>query len=199
MASQETNRSLTASPAAPDDMRRAAAEPEDLPNALRFVHLMEAQTKARVAELATSLNALIETLIGDGQLPLERYQERRRLTIVRENERVSREASIAITNVPDKYALADLPEIDCEARLHLCRGRCCTFGFALSVQDLDERVVRWDYGRPYTIARREDGYCVHNDDGACSIYPHRPAVCRTYDCREDRRIWLDFDKRIPAP
>jgi hypothetical protein len=24
-------------------------------------------------------------------------------------------------------------------------------------------------------------------------------MCRGYDCREDRRIWLDFEKRIPAP
>jgi hypothetical protein len=31
------------------------------------------------------------------------------------------------------------------------------------------------------------------------VYEHRPAICRTYDCRKDPRIWIDFEKRIPAP
>jgi hypothetical protein len=24
-------------------------------------------------------------------------------------------------------------------------------------------------------------------------------VCRSYDCRTDKRIWIDFENRIPAP
>ena len=27
----------------------------------------------------------------------------------------------------------------------------------------------------------------------------RPATCRTYDCRHDKRIWEDFDKGIINP
>jgi len=97
-------------------------------------------------------------------------------------------------------ALTDLPEIDCDARLPLCRARCCTLTFPFSFQDLDERVLRWDYGRPYQIGRRSDGYCIHNEAGSCrcTVYAQRPAVCRTYDCRNDKRIWLDFEKRLPA-
>jgi len=29
----------------------------------------------------------------------------------------------------------------------------------------------------------EDGHCPMLKDGACSIYQHRPATCRSYDCR----------------
>ena len=60
--------------------------------------------------------------------------------------------------------------------------------------------MRWDYGRPYWNLRRPDGYCVHNDaDHGCGVYKERPAPCRAFDCRGDERIWLDFEKRIPAP
>ena len=33
----------------------------------------------------------------------------------------------------------------------------------------------------------------------CTIYRQRPVPCRGYDCREDARIWLDFEKCIPNP
>jgi Fe-S-cluster containining protein len=99
---------------------------------------------------------------------------------------------------PDKYTLAGLPEIDCAARLDLCKARCCHFTFVLTQQDVDEGVVRWDRDQPYRIQRRGDCSCIHLEGGACSIYAERPAVCRNYDCRHDRRIWKDFDLRIPA-
>jgi Fe-S-cluster containining protein len=38
-----------------------------------------------------------------------------------------------------------------------------------------------------------------NADGACTIYERRPGACRAYDCRNDRRVWLDFEARVPAP
>ncbi|EYF03824.1 YkgJ family cysteine cluster protein [Chondromyces apiculatus] len=187
-------------PLAPPAPQRAATT-EDLERALRFVHLVEMQTKARLAELSATVSALSEVLIGQGHVPLEAYEKRKHLTVLRENERSGTEAGVMLSDIPDKYALAALPEIDCEARIPLCKARCCALRFALSVQDLDERVVRWDYGRPYQIAQRPDGYCVHIDErsGGCTIYAQRPGVCRSYDCRRDRRIWTDFERRIPAP
>jgi Fe-S-cluster containining protein len=177
--------------------------PEDVEAALRFVHLTVLQTRAQLSELVATVNAMTEVLVAQGTLPMDQLQRRRHLTVLRENERIAEEdLGVEVADVPDKYALANLPEIDCEARLPLCGARCCASEFALSVQDLDERVVRWDYARPYRIARRtDDGHCVHNDagTGACEVYAHRPAACRLFDCRGDERIWIDFDRRIPAP
>jgi hypothetical protein len=35
--------------------------------------------------------------------------------------------------------------------------------------------------------------------GGCTVYDDRPGTCREYDCREDKRVWIDYEKRIPAP
>jgi len=101
----------------------------------------------------------------------------------------------------DKYATAPSAP-PCDELLHLCKARCCTLSFALSTADLDEGVIRWDYGQPYLIRQRaSDGYCVHCDPDAltCTVHAQRPRVCRSYDCREDPRIWIDFAARIPQP
>lgn len=181
-------------------IRPRPVSPEDVERGLRFNHMVEYETKKRVAELSASLYAMVETLVARGTLPVDEYEKRRQGTLEREQTRLRNEPGPALSQVPDKYALGQLPQIDCEARLPLCQARCCTLVFALSVQDLDERVVRWDYGRPYQIARRPDGYCVHNRAGTChcEVYEQRPGICRTYDCRNDKRIWVDFEKRIPA-
>ncbi|MCA9641427.1 MAG: YkgJ family cysteine cluster protein [Myxococcales bacterium] len=176
-------------------------EPEDVENGLRFGHLMAVQTKRRLNDVAASLHALLETLVAQGTLSLDDYERRREVTKQREVQRTQSEALVSLGDTVDKYAATGLPEINCAELRPLCKSRCCTLKFSLSIQDLDERVVRWDYSRPYQIASRPDGYCVHCDaeKGACQVYQQRPAVCRTYDCRKDSRIWLDFDKRIPAP
>jgi Fe-S-cluster containining protein len=174
--------------------------PEDVERGLRFNHIVGHQTRKGLAELAASYYALVETLVARGVVPLDEYERRRQDTMKREEEKFNKELAPQITNIPDKYKLEQLPEIDCEARLHLCKAGCCKLHFSLSLQDLDERVVRWDYARPYQIGRRDDGYCVHNIPGTCmcNVYEHRPGVCRKYDCREDKRIWKDFNARIPA-
>lgn len=93
------------------------------------------------------------------------------------------------------------PAIPCGELIPLCRAQCCTLSFALSTEDLDEGVIRWDYGQPYLIRQRaSDGYCVHNDPESrgCTVHAFRPRVCRSYDCRNDKRIWIDYAQRIPA-
>ena len=93
-------------------------------------------------------------------------------------------------------------DIPCGELIPLCGGRCCKLSFALTTKELDEGVIRWDYGRPYIIRQREsDGFCVHNDPTThfCTVHTQRPGICRGYDCRNDARIWIDFDKRIPRP
>jgi len=100
----------------------------------------------------------------------------------------------------DKYEVESAP-IPCDELMHLCEARCCKLEFALSTQDLDEGSVRWNHARPYFVLQRSDGYCCHNDPQTrgCHVYASRPAPCRQFDCRDDTRIWLDYDKRIPAP
>lgn len=100
----------------------------------------------------------------------------------------------------DKYE-AEAADVPCGELIPLCKAACCRLTFALSTQDLDEGIIRWDYGQPYLIRQRaSDGYCVHNDpaSGGCTVHPARPRVCRVYDCRQDERIWIDFERRIPA-
>jgi Fe-S-cluster containining protein len=112
------------------------------------------------------------------------------------SQRVSLEAS-----GEDKYAIEPSTP-PCAELMPICQARCCTLSFALSTADLDEGVVRWDYGQPYLIRQRaSDGYCVHNapDTHFCSVHEQRPRICRRYDCRNDSRIWSDFENRVLAP
>ena len=62
----------------------------------------------------------------------------------------------------------------------------------------DVRIVGW--------AKQPDGRqpmleCTAFDTKTlrCGVYETRPEHCRTYDCREDARVWIDYEKRIPAP
>jgi Fe-S-cluster containining protein len=101
----------------------------------------------------------------------------------------------------DKYE-AEPATPPCAELIPICEARCCKLRFALSTQDLDEGVIRWDYGRPYMIRQREsDGRCVHNDPGThfCTVHEVRPRICRTYHCQDDPRIWKDYANRVPAP
>jgi Fe-S-cluster containining protein len=51
------------------------------------------------------------------------------------------------------------------------------------------------------IAQGKDGYCCHLERATCrcTIREHRPVPCRAYDCRQDKRIWLDFEERVINP
>lgn len=172
----------------------------DVDAGLRFAHLMGEHTRQEVFETAVSVLALLEELAGRGMVDEGAVAALAATEAPKEKERTKEYLNVLMEFPVDKYQLTDLPEIDCASLMHLCRGRCCTLHFKLSEQDLDERIVKWDYSRPYIIRQGGDGYCVHNDRAThfCTIYENRPGVCRTYECRKDKRIWVDFDKKIPA-
>jgi Fe-S-cluster containining protein len=174
----------------------------DFERALRKVHLaidslrdemlmLAGQVVATGEELNRRIAPDVETAIEQAT-PAAIHQIR-----VNDEPEASR---VEIGDMEDKYA-APRNGPDCLSILPICKGRCCSLHFSLSSQDLDEGVIRWDYGRPYLIKQRvEDGRCVHSDPqvGCCTVYENRPRPCRVYDCRNDQRIWADFDKRILA-
>ena len=98
---------------------------------------------------------------------------------------------------PDEPLTPEL-EVDCEARMHICKAVCCSLPFPLSAAEIEAGDVRWDLGHPYVIRQNADGYCTHNqrDTGRCDVYHKRPGVCRGYSCAEDTRIWSDFDNMV---
>ena len=106
---------------------------------------------------------------------------------------------VELGTIEDKYQQPGVPDLDCRAIIPICQARCCKLTFFLSKQDLDERVVEWDYSAPYRIRHNEEGRCVHQhkEEHVCTVYEKRPGLCRSYDCRKDKRIWKDFENKIP--
>jgi Fe-S-cluster containining protein len=177
---------------------------DEVARGLEYSHHRANSNTGKVLEVTSFAYALIELLAEKGVLGLEELDERQRVVGERLAERF-RELGMGVVRAEpevDKYD-AQAPEvaIDCDRRLHLCRAACCRLQFALTRQDIEEGIVRWDFGRPYMIAQGPDGYCGHleRDTHRCGIYANRPVPCRAYDCRRDPRIWADFERRIPSP
>lgn len=145
------------------------------------------------ADVARQLEWVVDALIMRGQLPAT---YRRLYTKIRADQGTT----VRLAMFTDKYELKS-PDIDCAARIPLCGARCCSFDVTLSAQDVAERKLPFEIDKPYALPRDGvTGKCACMDaDGACTVYAHRPGTCRVYDCREDRRVWVDFDARIPAP
>jgi hypothetical protein len=190
----------TAEPTAP--VTRA-----DFERALRFLNMSDLELR----ELVLSLAAQVVTLTEELTRRLDQTQPALEATVAENTPATLKQIRAADakhvgrvwleTELEDKYAVTG-PDVPCMELLDICKARCCKLLFPLSSRDLDEGIIRWDYGRPYMIRQRaSDGYCVHNapDSHGCSVHAQRPLVCRQYDCRQDKRIWIDFEKRIPAP
>jgi Fe-S-cluster containining protein len=94
---------------------------------------------------------------------------------------------------PDPYE-----PVDCAARMHVCKAVCCKLKFALTSEEIEVGLVKWDIGHPYIIRQSSTGYCCHNDSETkgCGIYDDRPSLCRRFSCKGDDRIWTDFDNMI---
>jgi hypothetical protein len=171
----------------------------EIERGLRFAHIMLMVGQSQGNEALAGVMALADLLVTNGVITEDEFVAYRERAIAQIGQMA--QPRVRLAKLGDKYNEPQTAEIDCAARIHLCHARCCTFNFYLTVQDLDEGVAEWDYGNPYWIKHEEDGYCTHCDAStrACTIHAERPHVCRLYDCRNDSRIWIDFDARIPTP
>jgi hypothetical protein len=183
--------------------RRTPDQLADLTRGLIYTHNRANANTAAAHEANAAVHALANLLIERGVIDGAAFNARR--VEAAENlrrEYVERGMAVAMQEFGiSKYQFAGGTEIDCENRLPLCKAACCRLPFALSKQDVQEGIVKWDLGQPYLNARDSEGYCIHLTRGTChcTIYPHRPIPCRGHDCRQDKRIWLDFENRIVNP
>lgn len=177
----------------------------ELAGGLAYTHGRANINTGKLLEVASFSYSAIELLAEKGILSIDEVDERKRIVAERLGVKF-REAGMGVVRAEpelDKYAFEDtVDEIDCENRIDVCRAACCRLELALSRQDVEEGVVEWEFSRPYLIKRAGDGYCAHLDRSAgcrCGVYRHRPVPCRAYDCRDDTRIWADFERKLPSP
>ncbi len=200
---QGWNRGCTAMSRTADDARRWELFRKEVSEGLLYTHARLGENTQMMLEAASFLYGLIEILSERDLLSIEELDERKRIVAKRLMRKNGERGVGVLLQEPevDKHAFEDVAEIDCAERLSLCRAACCRLPFALSRQDIREGVVRWELGDPYIIAQGQDGYCTHLDRGSfsCTIREHRPVPCRAFDCRGNKRIWLDFGNRRINP
>lgn len=152
---------------------------------------------ADVREIRALLAQLVELLCLRGDfIP----GHKRLLQKIAHKARRPVKLEVKLDTAPDKYEIEN-PDVDCASLLPLCHGRCCSFEVRIAEQDIREGKLEWEILDPYVLPRAADGFCQYldRDNGLCGCYEHRPGTCRHYDCRADKRVWLDYEKRIPAP
>jgi Fe-S-cluster containining protein len=166
-----------------------------LERASTYAYTALGRAALRIQELERILYGLLDVLLSKGVVSPEE---------VAEASKKVQDELVARGNVPERLVAlrVDPPgpqeakEVNCAARVHVCKAVCCKLDFALSAQEVERGRVKWDLGRPYCIRHSERGVCHHNDQatGACGIHADRPGVCRTYSCAGDKRIWNDFER-----
>lgn len=154
------------------------------------------QQAAEIEELRATLREVVDLLVQRGALT-----EGHKKHLARVGQRaLAPQRKVRLRLYVDKYDLPPGPDIDCAARYHLCGARCCRMTIELTPDDVEEGKLRWNLAEPYLLRKDGDGQCTHIDraTGGCTVYAVRPATCREYDCRNDKRVWIDFERRIPA-
>jgi len=175
----------------------------EIAGGLRYTHSRANANTAKLLEVTAFAYAAIEILAERGLITIEELDQRKKVVAGRLMEKFRKDGIGAAYQDPEyeKYSYEGGVEIDCASRLHLCKAACCRLRFALSRQDVEEGILQWDFRHPYFIASNEDGYCRHLDRKCfgCSVHKNRPVPCRAYDCRQDKRIWSNFEERIVSP
>ena len=170
---------------------------------LIYAHNRANANTAALHQACATLQALSDLLVERGLLDRAEVEARRQeAAAALRRQYLSQGMATAVQEFGvSTYQFRHEAAVDCENRVHLCRAACCKLPLALSREDVQEGVVQWELGQPYMIAHAADGYCVHMDRETCgcTVYAQRPIPCRGYDCRQDQRIWLDFDNYVINP
>ena len=178
---------------------------DDLSSGLLYTHTRITDNTKKTLESASFLYALIELLSEKGLITIEELDERKKQVAERLVKKFTESGLGLMYRDPeyDKYTFEHAVEIDGSTRFEVCKAACCRLPFALSRQDIEEGIIRWEFGRPYLIAHDRDGYCVHLDKRSyqCSVYEQRPVPCRGFNCSngDKWRVWLDYQGLMMNP
>lgn len=161
-----------------------------------FTHTALGMQAERINEIESFLYGVIDVLTRKGIVvpdELTKAAEDVRKEMLEKGEQAHTGVGIRIDDPENQPAYVP---VNCSERMHICGAVCCKLNFALSVEEIEAGVVKWDLGQPYFIRHEVSGYCTHVDEKTkcCSVYENRPAVCRNYSCAGDKRIWTDFEK-----
>ena len=127
---------------------------QEIAKGLRYSHIRINSNTSKTLQSTSFLYALIELLNEKGLLTIEELDDRKKQVAERLVERF-KESGIGLMYQDkeyDKYTFEQEAYVNCQSRLHICKAICCKFPFALSKQDVEEGIIRWDFGRPYMIA-----------------------------------------------
>ncbi len=177
----------------------------EVSDGLLFNHTRINFNTTKTLESTSFLYALIELLSEKGMISIDELDKRKKEVAERQVKKFAETGIGLMYQTPefDKYNFKKEACIDCQSRLDVCKANCCKFPFALSRQDIEERIVRWEFGKPYLIAHDTDGYCVHlnRENYKCTVHEHRPVPCRGFDCKDNKKwkVWQDYDQKILNP
>jgi hypothetical protein len=168
---------------------------DTIAKALREADQRQREMHETLGGLRARLDALVDVLVAKDILTVQHQRHFDRCS--KNPEKPKR---VRLAQYIDKYTMEHGDPVDCADRIPLCKARCCTFAVTLTEQDLDEGKLQWNLDDPYVLRRDNNGRCVYQDraSGGCTNYEHRPATCRSYSCKDDRRIWIDFENKVPA-
>ncbi len=164
-----------------------------------FTHTIVSRNADRLHETESFLYGVVDVLIEKGLLTQEEVlQAVAKVSPEMEEKGQTIGPGIALRIDGDGVKQEDFVAVNCSERLHICKSVCCRLHFALSAEEVESGIIKWDLGEPYHIRHESSGCCHHLDPGGsgCSIYKDRPTVCRNYSCAGDDRIWKDFEKMI---
>jgi Fe-S-cluster containining protein len=175
---------------------------QDLVDGMLYMHNRVNSTSTKLLDSMATFTAAVELLAERGLISIEELEARKQTVAEQLAQSFVEDSGVILMEADeDKYDFKHVADVDCVARIPYCQAACCSLDFALSRQDVEEGIIRWDLGDPYMSRREADGHCHHLDRTTrfCSVRDARPIPCRAYTCRNDKRIWKDFEKMEIQP